>query len=288
MNKKKETIKDDVPACEYEEKRDSLRAALADAAQKPVIVAFSGGVDSSLLLKLTCEAAKARGTTVYAVTMQTRLHPAGEIRAAEELAEKIGAVHLVIPVDELESAGIGDNPTDRCYRCKKFLFMQMLQKAEELGVRRILEGTNEDDLHVYRPGIRALKELGIKSPLADAGMTKADVRRLAAEYGMPVAAKPAAPCLATRFPYGTKLTYEKLEAVGKGEDFLKTLGFRNVRLRVHDAIARIEVDVEEFPLVSEHRKEIINVLSGLGYPYVTLDLAGFRSGSMDIGLDADR
>ena len=201
---------------------------------------------------------------------------------------QIAAHESVIPVDELESAGIGDNPTDRCYRCKKFLFMQMLQKAEELGVRRILEGTNEDDLHVYRPGIRALKELGIKSPLADAGMTKADVRRLAAEYGMPVAAKPAAPCLATRFPYGTKLTYEKLEAVGKGEDFLKTLGFRNVRLRVHDAIARIEVDVEEFPLVSEHRKEIINVLSGLGYPYVTLDLAGFRSGSMDIGLDADR
>lgn len=271
--------------CCYEEKRDSLRVALAGYARNDVMVAFSGGVDSALLLRMAVEAAQKQGSRVYAVTMQTRLHPLGEIREAEALAAEIGAEHVVIPVDELEDAGIGNNPEDRCYRCKKYLFLRILKKADERKAAVVLEGTNEDDLHVYRPGIRAIRELGIKSPLADAGMTKEEVRRLAAEYNMAVASKPAAPCLATRFPYGTELTCDKLKRVGEGEAFLTSLGLRNVRLRVHDTIARIEVDAEEFPVIIGYRDKIINVLNELGYSYVTLDLAGFRSGSMDIGLD---
>ena len=272
---------------DYEEKKEQLRRILEQDTRENVIVAFSGGVDSSLLLKLACEAAKSRGTTVYAVTMQTKLHPVGELRAAEALAREIGAEHIAIAVDELQDAGIMQNPVDRCYRCKKCLFRRIKEKAEELKITTIIEGTNEDDLHVYRPGIRALKELGITSPLAQAGMTKEEVRRLAAEYGMSVAAKPAAPCLATRFPYGTALTYEKLDSVGRGEEFLKALGLRNVRLRVHDVIARIEVDQAEFPVVLEQKERITEHLKALGYSYVTLDLEGFRSGSMDIGLTAE-
>lgn len=272
---------------DYEEKKEQLRRILEQDTRENVIVAFSGGVDSSLLLKLACEAAKSRETTVYAVTMQTKLHPVGEFRAAEALAREIGAEYIAIAVDELQDAGIMQNPVDRCYRCKKYLFWRIKEKAEELEITTIIEGTNEDDLHVYRPGIRALKELGITSPLAQAGMTKEEVRRLAAEYGMSVAAKPAAPCLATRFPYGTALTYEKLDSVGRGEEFLKALGFRNVRLRVHDMIARIEVDQSEFPVVLEQRERITEQFKALGYSYVTLDLEGFRSGSMDIGLTVE-
>ena len=181
---------------QYEEKKIRLKKQIQTYAGEGCIVAFSGGVDSSLLLKLACEA-KGR---VWAVTMQTRLHPVCEIEHAQRVAEEIGAPHLVIPVDELEEAGIRQNPPDRCYLCKKHLFTRILQKAESLDIPNILEGTNEDDLHVYRPGLKALRELGVASPLADAGFTKAEVRRLAEEYGLSVADRPAAPCMATRFP----------------------------------------------------------------------------------------
>lgn len=145
----------------------------------------------------------------------------------------------------------------------------------------IMDGTNEDDLHVYRPGLRALKELGIISPLAEEKVTKAEVRELAEEYGLSVASKPAMPCLATRFPYGTDLTYEKLEKVEKGEAFIRKLGLYNLRLRVHGGIARVEVDEQEIAKILQHREEIVRYLRQLGYSYITLDLEGFRSGSMD-------
>lgn len=273
---------------EYEEKKAHLKEQIQVYAGEGCMVAFSGGVDSSLLLKLVCEAA---GSTVqytsgkiYAVTMQTRLHPVCEIEHAARVAEEIGASHMVIPVDELEEAGIGQNPVDRCYRCKKHLFLKIQQAAGKSGIRNILEGTNEDDLHVYRPGLQAIRELGIISPLADAGFTKMDVRRLAEEYGLSVSDRPAVPCLATRFPYGTCLSYEELQKVEQGEAHLKKLGLYNVRLRIHGNIARIEVDSDEFPVLLRHRHEMISCIKELGYSYVTLDLEGFRSGSMDINI----
>lgn len=249
-----------------------------------VMVAFSGGVDSSLLLKLACEAAGESGRIVYATTVQTRLHPLGEMKEAERICREIGARHIVLRVDELAEAGIMDNPADRCYLCKKHLFQKMLEQATALEVNTVLEGTNEDDLHVYRPGLKALKELGIISPLAEAELTKAEVRELAREYELSTASKPAAPCLATRFPYGTALTYEKMEQVEKGEEFLKQFAFRNVRLRVHGDIARIEICGTDFGKLMEHREEIVSYLKGLGYLYITLDMEGFRSGSMDEAL----
>lgn len=279
----------------YEEKKKRLKEQVQIYAKEKCMVAFSGGVDSSLLLELVCEA-NAKGADggereaslhkkVFAVTMQTQLHPSCEMEHAAKTAEEIGAVHLVIPADELTEAGIGHNPPDRCYRCKKYLFTKMKGHAMALGIRTILEGTNEDDLHVYRPGLKAIRELGIISPLADAGFTKAEVRALAAEYGMQVSSRPAMPCLATRFPYGAKLSYEALRKVEQGEEFLKSLGLYNVRLRIHQETARIEVDPEEFPVLLKNREQVVSCIRNLGWHYVTMDLEGFRSGSMDEGLE---
>ena len=269
---------------DYFRKKKLLLQIMKDFSKEDIVVAFSGGVDSSLLLKIACNFARESGKKVCAITMQTKLHPAGEIADAQKNCAEIGAAHLVITVDELLEAGILNNPADRCYLCKKHLFTKMLEQAKALGVSTILEGTNEDDLHVYRPGIRALKELNIISPLAKAGMTKEEVRKLAEEYGLSSASKPSTPCLATRFPYGTALSYEAMAQVEKGETFLKNLGFYNVRLRVHDRIARIETDKTAFPALLQHSGEITAYLKGLGYDYITLDLEGFRSGSMDINI----
>lgn len=266
---------------EYAAKRGKLIHKMTQYARQDVAVAFSGGVDSCLLLKLAHMAAEETGRKVYAVTMQTRLHPGGEIEEAKRVCGEIGAVHIVIAVDELEEAGIMNNPADRCYLCKRYLFLKMKERAAELGAGVILEGTNEDDLHVYRPGIQALKELQIISPLAEVCMTKAEVRKMAGEYGLSAASKPSVPCLATRFPYGTELTYTKMEQVEKGETFLKKFGLHNIRIRVHDGIARIEIDVDAFSDFLVHREEITRYLKNLGFVYITLDLEGFRSGSMD-------
>ena len=156
-----------------------------------------------------------------------------------------------------------------------------------MGASVVLEGTNADDLSEYRPGLKAIRELGIKSPLMEAGLTKEEVRRLAGEYGISVARRPSSPCLATRFPYWEELTYEKLRQVEKGENYLKTLGLYNVRLRVHGRIVRIEADAEQMGRLVERREEIVGFLKELGYGYITLDLEGFRSGSMDETLAAE-
>lgn len=265
----------------YEEHHEKLKEILREYAKNDVMVAFSGGVDSSLILKLTCEAARETGKKVYAVMLHTMLHPSGEVIEARKTAEEMGAIFLVLQVDELENAGIEENPVNRCYLCKKYLFQKLQEKAQELQVTEVLEGTNEDDMHVYRPGIAAVHELGVRSPLLEAGLTKREVRALAGKYQMEVSTKPSTPCLATRFPYGTALTYEAMRRVEQGEEFLKTLGFYNVRLRVHGDIARIETDKEVFGRLLEQREEIIAVLKKLGYQYITIDLEGFRSGSMD-------
>ncbi len=269
---------------DYTNKKIYLEQMMGQYAQKDIVVAFSGGVDSCLLLKLSCKAAEETGRKVYGITVQTKLHPTGELKDAENMCREIGAKHMVIHIDELKEAGILDNPVERCYLCKRYLFSKVLEQAAILQTDVVIEGTNEDDLHVYRPGIRALRELGIVSPLAQAGMTKAEVRKMAAEWKLRAAGKPSVPCLATRFPYGTALTYEKMRLVEKGEAYLKNFGFNNVRIRVHGEIARLEVDEGEFVKVMQYKNEIISYLKELGYIYITLDLEGFRSGSMDTGL----
>ena len=170
--------------CEYDTKVERLKAIMASCAEEDVVVAFSGGADSSLLLKMACEAAKKTGRIVYGIFLHTMLHPSGEAESAEETAEEIGAVFRVLEINELRGAGIAYNPVDRCYRCKKHLFQSILREAEKLRAGTVMEGTNQDDLKVYRPGIRAVKELNIASPLAEAGLTKEEVRRLASEYGL--------------------------------------------------------------------------------------------------------
>lgn len=271
---------------DYDVKVEKLREMMAFYAKDNILVAFSGGADSGLILKMAQEAAEKTKSTVYGMFLHTMLHPAGEDERARKIADEIGAVFKVLKIDELQEADIEYNPEDRCYRCKKYLFQSILKEAQKLHAGVVMEGTNEDDLKVYRPGIRAVKELGIISPLAEAGLTKEEVRRLAAEYGLSVSDKPAAPCLATRFPYGTRLSKEALQRVEQGEAMLREQGFYNVRLRVHERIARIEVDSKDLQAAVDQRKEIINGLKKLGYTYVTLDLEGFRSGSMDIDVRA--
>lgn len=249
--------------------------------KEDIAVAFSGGADSSLLLKAACESAVKNGSKVYAVTMQTELHTMEDLEAAKKSAKETGACHIILYVDEWKEAGIEMNPPDRCYLCKKLLFTRLLEKIEQLGIHIVLEGTNADDLKAYRPGIKAIRELGIKSPLADAGLTKKEVRELASSYGISAADRPAAPCMATRFPYGTRLTRENMEAVHQGEMYIRSLGFYNIRLRVQAKSARIEVDADSLQKVLTYREEIIKFLKTLGYRYITLDLEGFRSGSMD-------
>ena len=268
----------------YEEKYNRLHDMMKGYAQQNVAVAFSGGVDSSLLLKMAVAYAKEQGTIVYGITADTELHPAGDRKIARKVAEEAGAEHILLKLKELKQADILQNPVDRCYRCKKYLFGEMKEKAERLGAAILMEGTNADDLLVYRPGIRAVEELGIKSPLKEAGLTKIEVRRLASRYGISVADRPSAPCLATRFPYGETLTPLKLKHVEQGEAFLRALGLYNVRLRVHGEIARIEVDEDYMPGLLEKKREVAVYLKELGYSYITLDLEGFRSGSMDIGI----
>jgi uncharacterized protein len=269
----------------YEEKCTKLKQIMDEYTENDLMIAFSGGVDSSLILKMACDSASRKGNNVYAATLHTMLHPASEIENAKKVANEVGAIHFIIQVNELDNAGILNNPIDRCYLCKKYLFEEVIKKAHELNVDTIMEGTNEDDLHVYRPGIKAIQELGILSPLAQVGITKSEVRQLALEYGISVSTRPAAPCLATRFPYGTALSYENMRTVEKAEAYIKSLGINNVRLRVHDDIARIEVDEQDIRKVISHKKETITYMKNLGYQYVTIDLEGFRSGSMDIHLN---
>ena len=266
----------------YEEKKQKLQKQMLVYAQGDMLVAFSGGVDSSLILKLAVQAAAKTGHKVYGIMVHTMLHPMGEVEDARVTAEQIGAEFRVLEIDELQGADILDNPVDRCYRCKKYLFHNLIEEGEKLGASAMMEGTNEDDLHVYRPGLRAIRELGIHSPLAEAGMTKAEVRKLAGELGISVSNKPSMPCLATRFPYGTRISYEAMQKVEEGEAFVRSLGFYNVRLRIHNDVARIEVDVNEMPRLLEYCEQIVAKLKNLGYDYITVDLEGFRSGSMDL------
>lgn len=265
-----------------DELRIQLETRLADLARADVCLAFSGGVDSSLLLGVLAAAAVRTGSKIYAVTFDTKLHPPCDLEIASRVAAELGGIHHVITVDELEQEAIRHNPANRCYLCKRHLFQELKRFAKEKQIPVIVDGTNEDDLHEYRPGIQALKELGIISPLAELYITKAEVKALAAAYGISVASRPSTPCMATRLPYDTEIDYEVLERIAAGEAFLRTLIPGNVRLRLHGHVARIEVDVDQLAALLNHRQQIIRAMKTRGFPYVTLDLEGFRSGSMDL------
>lgn len=248
--------------------------------QNGLCLAFSGGVDSAVVLRAACSA----GLPVQAVYFSTMLHPAGEREEAGELCRRLGVPFTVITVDELSEAGIDNNPPDRCYRCKRLLFSKLAEFAGRQGIRVLCDGTNADDLHEYRPGLQALRELSVNSPLAELGLQKSQVRALAGEMGLPVSHKPSSPCLATRLEYHTPLRREELLRIGEAESFLKELGFPAVRVRLHRGLARIELPLERLAEFFSRREEVCGRLKALGFRYITLDLEGLRSGSMDIGL----
>lgn len=269
------------------ERQKQLEALMGKytAGGRSICVAFSGGVDSSLILKAAVKAAKRDGGKVYAVTFDSRLHPSCDLEIAARVAAELGGIYKVIHVNELEQDAIRMNPVNRCYLCKRHLFENLKQMAEGLGAATVMDGTNEDDHHVYRPGIRALKELGIVSPLAQLHITKAEVKTMAAAWEISVASRPSTPCMATRLPYNTPIDYDVMQQIEKGEGYLRELLGGNVRLRLHGNVVRIEVDKASFGKLLEHEEEIVQNLKNLGFIYITMDLEGFRSGSMDIGLN---
>lgn len=260
----------------------NLENEISRLVEDGVCIAFSGGVDSSLILKVACEAGKKQNKKIYAVTFDTKLQPLSDITISKEVAKSMGAIHKVIEIDEFDNEKFLMNPIDRCYQCKKYLFANLLKFAKENNFKYILDGTNADDLNEYRPGLKALSELGVISPLANLGITKKEVREMAQELNISVASRPSTPCLATRVPYNTKITNELLEKIESAEEYIKKLGFEVIRVRVHGNIARIEVKEEEFLRFLGKKDLIINYLKDLGFIYITLDLEGFRSGSMDI------
>lgn len=278
---------------QVKKKEEQLAAVMDEYGKGPVCLAFSGGVDSSLLLKLACDAAGRYGSSVWAVTFDTMLHPACDLENAKRVAGEMNASHIILSVDELEQEELRNNPVNRCYLCKRRLFLRLREFASENRCSVLLDGTNADDQKEYRPGLAALKELGVKSPLAACGFTKREVKALAARYGISAASRPSAPCMATRLPYGARLDYALLKRIEEGEAFLRKELFPegqpgNVRLRIHGDTARLETDVSQFSAVLEKREQIAEGLKALGFTYITLDLEGFRSGSMDVRLKASR
>jgi uncharacterized protein len=254
---------------------------------KSAAVAFSGGVDSTFLLKVASEVL---GDKVAAVTGRSLSFPERELSAARRFTREHGLNHLEIDSEELEIPGFAANPVNRCYLCKKALFTKILMAAETRSLEVVMEASNLDDEGDFRPGFMAIRELGVLSPLLEAGLTKSEIRVLSRERGLPTWDKPSFACLASRFPYGETITPEGLKKVDAAETFLLSLGCRQVRVRCHDQgrLARIETDEAGLDLLATpvNRRLVTEKLTGLGFAYIALDLQGYRTGSLNETLAA--
>jgi uncharacterized protein len=259
-----------------DEKYALLQNRLRDL--ESVLVAFSGGVDSTLLLKVAFDTL---GERAIAATADSETYPREELEQARELAALIGCQHIIVQTDELHDPDYAANSPDRCYHCKKTLFAELEPLAGQLGVRSIAYGAMADDIGTHRPGHRAAAEFQVRSPLIEAGLGKAEIRALAQRLDLPNWNKPSFACLSSRIAYGETVTAEKLRALDEAERFVRGLGLRQFRVRHHGTIARLEVEPDDFALVVDQHEAIVTRLKELGYIYVTLDLQGFRSGSMN-------
>jgi uncharacterized protein len=266
-------------ATEVSPKLDRLHAVLA-AETSGVVIAYSGGIDSTLVAAV---AARALGDRALAVTAVSPSLAPGEAEQAAQVAQRLGIAHRTVRTHETEDPAYLANDVNRCYHCKTELYDVLGRVADEAGDRLVVSGANADDLGDYRPGLRAAAEHGIRHPLVEVGMNKMDVRRAAQELGIPTWDKPASACLSSRIAFGVRITVEELSKVGRAERVLKDEGFRQCRVRVHGDVVRIEVEVGELPRLADTdlRDRILTGIKALGYRYVTLDLEGFRSGSMN-------
>lgn len=261
-----------------QEKYQSLQTYLREL--ESVAIAFSGGVDSSFLLRVAHDVL---GDKAIAVTASSCSFPERELREAKAFCQQYGISHIVCKSEELDIDGFRQNPSNRCYLCKHELFEKIWEIARQHGISAVAEGSNMDDRGDYRPGLVAVKELGVKSPLQQAELTKAEIRALSHELGLSTWNKQSFACLSSRFVYGETISEEKLAMVDKAEQLLLDLGFRQVRVRIHDTIARIEILPEEFEKLLHNNvySRIYKSLKDLGFTYVTLDLGGYRTGSMN-------
>lgn len=265
-----------------DEKWDRLRSLLDEI--QLAVIAFSGGVDSSILLRAASEAL---GPNLIAVTAVSETYPPAELGPAQAFAASLGVRHRVLPTDELRHDAFARNDRDRCYHCKQELFGKLRQIADAEGIPFILDDSNVDDQRDYRPGRKAAAELGVRSPLAEAGLTKQDIRDLARRLGLPMWDKPSLACLSSRIPYGTRITGRMLTTIQSAEDVVRSFGIGQVRVRHHGDTARIEVGKEDLPRLAAAgtREQVVLALRELGYAYVCLDLEGYRTGSMNAVLD---
>ncbi|MGZ3578045.1 MAG: ATP-dependent sacrificial sulfur transferase LarE [Syntrophales bacterium] len=270
---------------ELSSKLGSLEKILTD--MQSVLIAYSGGTDSTFLLKV---AANVLGDKAIAVTASSETYTPQELREARKNAETIGAQHVVVYTNELDDPNFSSNPPDRCYHCKKELFTKLTELARRHSLNAIIDGSTCDDERDFRPGMKAVAEFGVKSPLKEAGFTKEDIRNLSKAMNLPTWDKPPLPCLSTRFPYGTQITKEKVLRVGRAEEFLAGFGIRQLRVRDHGNIARIEVLRADMPIFldEEISKLIMEKFKLLGYAYVALDIQGYRMGSMNEPLKKEK
>jgi uncharacterized protein len=261
-----------------EKKLIKLKRSLEE--MESVLIAFSGGCDSSFLAKVAYDVL---GDNAIAVTANSELYANSEVKDSKKIAADIGIKHEIISSNELGVPGFSDNPPERCYFCKKELFSELLEIAKKRHFKYVLDGSNFDDGYDYRPGIKAGRELNIRSPLKEVELTKNEIRKLSREFGLYTADKPAMACLASRFPYGTKIIEEDLKRVEEAEQLLRDFGFTQLRVRNHGNIARIEILRQNIELMmrTDFRDKIVREFKKLGYKYVTLDLEGYRTGSMN-------